>query len=76
MGKHFASKGRSVRTYKNKLRKMKKRYRLLFKHSEANYRRNTAKGYKNPNKQYFFMQYPSEKSFLDKIKIKKANKEI
>ena len=75
MGKHFTSKGRSIKTYKNKLRKMEKFYKLTFKHSKANYERNTAKGYKKSDKRYFFMRYPSEKSFLDKNKIKLSNKD-
>ena len=74
MDKKFGSKGRSITTYKNKLRKMKKFYRLTFKHSKATHKRNTAKGYNKPDKRYFFMCYPTEKSFLDKNKIKLASK--
>ncbi len=75
VSKHFKSKGRSLTTYKNKVKKLEKFYKLTFKHSKENYEHNTAKGYKKPDKRYFFMRYPSEKSFLDKIKIKQQNKE-
>ncbi len=72
-GKHFKSKGRSITTYKNKVKKLKKFYRLTFKHSKENYERNTAKGYKKSDKRYFFTQYKTFEDFLKVNKIKKSN---
>ena len=76
MGRRFTSKGRTYKTNKNKLRKLKKFYRLTFKHSKKNFESNTASGYKYKTEgQYFFIKYPNETSFLNKIKIKQSNKE-
>ncbi len=66
------SKGRSYKTNQNKLRTLKKVYRLSYKHSEENYKRNEKKGYKKPDSSYFFMRYPNEQSFLKVIKIKEV----
>ena len=75
MGKRRLQKGRSSRTYSNILRRLKKYYRLTFKHSQEQKKQNEKKGYKNPNKKYFCDKFPTEKSFLDKIKIKQASRE-
>jgi len=63
-------KGRSFRTNKNKLRRLKKFYQSTYSHSKENHKQNEEKGYKKPDFSYFFMRYPDEKSFLVKVKIK------
>lgn len=70
MAKRFTSKGRTSKTYDNKLRKLKAFYRKIFKNSKEQHKRNEAKGYKKPDSSYFFMKYPTEKSWFDKVKIK------
>ena len=70
MGRRNPLKGRSVRTYHNKMRELKKFYRLTFKHSTAQKERDTAlPETKRPKKRYFCDKYPNEKSFISKIKI-------
>lgn len=72
MARRFKSKGRSYKTHQNKLRAMKKFYRLTYKHSKENHKCNEEKGYKKPDSSYFFMKYPDEKSFLKAVKVKGA----
>ena len=68
MGKRFPTKGRSSKTYQNKVKKMKKLYKNLFKASQK-------KKVKNPQGTYFCDKYSAVANFLEIIKIKKANKE-
>ncbi len=60
----FVSKGRSTRTYQNKLKRVKKLYKRLYKASIKA---------KQPRKDAFHIRYPNEASFLKTIKIKEAN---
>lgn len=74
MARRNPIKGRTVRTNKNKLRKLKKFYRLTFKNSKAQKERHmTLSEKQRPKKRYFCDKYPNEKSFISKIKIKKPN---
>lgn len=70
--RNLKSKGRTNLTNHNKLRKLRSFYRRLFKHSQEQKKRNEEKNYKIVKK-YFCDKYPSEKSFLDKVKIKSAS---
>ena len=74
MSRRNLTKGRSHRTFTNKFRKLKKFYRLTFKNSKLQKEANKKKRYNK--KDYFFEIYPTEKSFLDKIKIKLADKSV
>ena len=74
MGRKGLGKGRSNITYQNKVNKMKKFYRRVFKNSKAQKERNEKVKYNNPKKKYFCDKYPTEKDFLKTIKIKEANK--
>lgn len=67
------SKGRSYKTYQNKLRKLTKFYNLTFKHSEEQKKRNEDSGYKKPENRYFCVRYPNEKSYISTLKIKPTN---
>ena len=74
MGRRNRIKGRSVRTYKNKVREITKYYRLTFKHSTKQKERDMKLSEnKRPKKQYFCDKFPNEKSFISKITIKKAS---
>jgi len=73
VARHLKSKGRSYRTNQNKLRALKKFYRLTYRHSKENHKRNEEKGYKKPDSSYFFMKYPDEKSFLKTVELKKVS---
>lgn len=66
MAKGFTTKGRSSKTYKNKIRELTKRYNRLFKASQA-------RKSKNPQGTYFCDKYPTADSFLKTINIKKEN---
>ena len=66
MGKRFLTKGRSDRTYKRKITKMKKLYKSLFKLSQKNKKT-------NPQGRYFCDKYPTCASFLSTVKIKECN---
>ncbi len=61
-------KGRSSKTYQNKVREMKKLYKHLYKASEK-------RKAKNPQGRYFSDKYPTVANFLEKVNLKKANKE-
>ena len=63
---------RTMKTYKNKIRNLKKYYRLTFKHSKKNKETNKKNNYKM-NKKYFCDTFPTEKSFINKIKIREPN---
>lgn len=74
MGRGTSSKNRSLETYHNKLRKIKNTYRKLFKNSKAQKERHMNLSEKQrPKKKYFCDNYPNEKSFISKYKIKEAN---
>lgn len=62
----FTSKGRSSRTYQNKIKKMKKLYKRLYRASQK-------KKAKNPQGRYFCDKYPTCDLFLKSIKIKEVN---
>ena len=65
------SKGRSLTTYQNKLRKVRKLYKLTFKNSKKRKQQYESSSTKNKKRGTFFCdKYPTEKSFLDTIKIK------
>ena len=68
-------KGRSLQTYQNKVRKLKKFYNKLFKSSQKKKKERKKLLPKNnePQKKYFCDKYPTEVSFLDKIKVKQPN---
>lgn len=71
MIKQFRIKGRSQQTYNNKLRALKKVYRLTFKHSKEQKERNMKMSEsQRPRKTYFCDKYSSEASFLSTIKLK------
>ena len=77
MSRRHLVKGRSAKTYANKLRKIKKFYRTTFKNSKAQKELHMALPEKErPKKKYFCDRYVDEKSFLKIIKIKKSNKQI
>lgn len=60
--------------YKNKLRRLKKFYRLTFKNSKAQKERHMKLPEKQrPRKKYFCDKFPNEKSFISKIKIKRPS---
>lgn len=60
------SKGRTLKTNKNKINKLKRIYRNLFKSAQKK-KKNNSQGI------YFCDKYPTCDSFLKKINIKKAN---
>jgi len=62
----FKIKGRSIQTHKNKIKKMKKLYKNLYRASQK-------KKAKNPQGKYFSDKYSTVDSFLKAIKIKEAN---
>lgn len=66
------NKGRSMKTYNNKINKLRSYYRKLFKNSQANEELDIKKGY-TLKKKYFCNIYITEKDFLAKFKIKPAN---
>lgn len=68
MGKRFPTKGRSSKTYQNKIKKVKKLYKRLYLASEK-------KKAKNPQGKYFCDKYSTCDLFLKTINIKKANKD-
>lgn len=76
MARRNLSKRRSHRTYQSRLRKITKYYQTLFNRSKENYKQNEEKGYKKPDSSYFFMNYPTEKSFLKKIQLKVSNTKV
>lgn len=74
MGRRNSLKGRSIKTNLNKVREIKRYYRLTFKHSkEQKERDNASPENQRPKKKYFCDTFPNEKSFISKIKIKEAN---
>ncbi len=66
MGK--ITRGRSSKTYSNKVKKVKELYKNLYKASQK-------KKAKNPQGRYFSDKYPTVANFLEIVKIKKASKE-
>lgn len=74
MGRRNVRKGRSITTYHNKIKKLKKFYRITFAHSVKQKEVHMALPEKQrPNKKYFCDKYTDEKSFLKVIKIKQAS---
>ncbi len=67
------SKGRSIVTFQNKLRKVKKLYNLTFKNSKKRKKQYESSSTKKKGT-FFCDKYPNEKSYLDTIKIKEATK--
>ena len=72
MSRKGQGKGRSIKTYSNKINKLRSYYQKLFKNSQANEERDIKKGY-TLKKKYFCNTYITEKDFLAKFKIKPAN---
>ena len=62
MSRGKVCKGRSEKTYHNKIKKIKKFYHNTFVHSKKNKEINQKNNYKI-NKKYFCDKYPDEKSF-------------
>lgn len=65
MSKNVTGKGRSGKTYQNKIRQLKKKYNHLFKSSIARKK-------KNPQGVYFCDKFKTVDVFLSKINIKTA----
>ena len=61
-------RGRSSKTYSNKVKKVKKLYKNLYKASQK-------KKAKNPQGTYFCDKYATVANFLEVVKLKKASKE-
>ena len=67
-------KGRSAKTNRNKIQKLKNTYRKLFKNSKKQKELHmTLPEKQKPKKKYFYDNYPNEKSFISKFKIKEVN---
>jgi hypothetical protein len=54
------TKGRSIKTYQNKINQLKRKYRKLFKSSKK-------------RKTHFYLDYPTEESYMKEIKLKQPN---
>jgi len=66
MSKNQIGKGRSKRTYKNKVRELTKRYRQLYKAGEKRKK-------SNPQGTYFCDKYSTVDIFLKSVTVKKEN---
>lgn len=67
-------KGRSLVTFQNKTRQLKKFYRKTFENSKKSKERdNKLPENKRPRKKYFCDKYPTEDSFFKKNSLKQPN---